>query len=422
MSAPVTREPGELHADPTHSGPGWNQVSVTWARIDGRPVVVKSGTGRHRDALRREAALLAALPDGVAVDIVRVDDGDHVTSLVTHEVTAARDPEGSAERIGHAAQACRALARLHRAGWAHGRVDSGHLLFGPDGVRLCSLGTAVSIAGHPDAGRSDISQLRALLGDRLDPRSGRTRRERRRLGQASRSVEEHLCVPEPELAALEALAGALEAMAARSTPVAIAWTGRRRAAPPPGRTRGARRSSRGRLMVSALSVMAAGVVLLAAIRIEGCDGPAWERPLAGTATAAVDRKVRSGCWAAGSTDPDVDGDGCGDDVEVDGRTIRLGRSRFQVGSPGDVARLGDWDCDGRATVLLLRPSTGELFEFREWAAPGAPVAVNPAAVVAGARTLPPPGSAACPEPAVHTDDGTDVVVEAVRSHPGASRP
>jgi hypothetical protein len=31
--------------------------------------------------------------------------------------------------------------------------------------------------------------------------------------------------------------------------------------------------------------------------------------------------------------------------------------------------VGDWNCDGQATVLLLRPSTGELFEFSNWATP-----------------------------------------------------
>ncbi|MDP9403749.1 MAG: hypothetical protein M3P85_10555, partial [Actinomycetota bacterium] len=47
--------------------------------------------------------------------------------------------------------------------------------------------------------------------------------------------------------------------------------------------------------------------------------------------------------------------------------------RYAMGRPGDVALLGDWDCDGAPTPALYRPSTGEAFVFRSWAEPGSPV-------------------------------------------------
>jgi hypothetical protein len=67
---------------------------------------------------------------------------------------------------------------------------------------------------------------------------------------------------------------------------------------------------------------------------------------------------------------DIDGDSCPDHVEIAGQFITVGDLTYQVGLPQDRLAVGDWDCDGRATALLLRPSTGELFEFLSWAKPG----------------------------------------------------
>jgi hypothetical protein len=44
--------------------------------------------------------------------------------------------------------------------------------------------------------------------------------------------------------------------------------------------------------------------------------------------------------------------------------------RWRLGQAGDDAVLGDWDCDGRATPALYRPSTGEVFLFDGFAAAG----------------------------------------------------
>jgi hypothetical protein len=41
--------------------------------------------------------------------------------------------------------------------------------------------------------------------------------------------------------------------------------------------------------------------------------------------------------------------------------------RWSVGMAGDVVTIGDWDCDGEPTPALLRPATGSVYEFGEWA-------------------------------------------------------
>ncbi|MGH9164024.1 MAG: hypothetical protein ACRDZW_00725, partial [Acidimicrobiales bacterium] len=42
-------------------------------------------------------------------------------------------------------------------------------------------------------------------------------------------------------------------------------------------------------------------------------------------------------------------------------------ARYQVGQAGDAAVRGDWACQGQATLVLLRPATGEVFAFDGWA-------------------------------------------------------
>ena len=67
---------------------------------------------------------------------------------------------------------------------------------------------------------------------------------------------------------------------------------------------------------------------------------------------------------------DINGDSCPERVVIDGQFITVGELTYQVGLPQDRLAVGDWNCDGQATALLLRPSTAELFEFSHWATPG----------------------------------------------------
>ena len=101
--------------------------------------------------------------------------------------------------------------------------------------------------------------------------------------------------------------------------------------------------------------------------------------------------------------PDVDGDGCPETIELDGRTARVGSVTVELGQDGDLVALGDWDCDGTATPALLRPDTGEVFVFPEWSLDEVvevtAVGVHPDATAISA------GGGDCPAPVLSTPDG-----------------
>ncbi len=40
--------------------------------------------------------------------------------------------------------------------------------------------------------------------------------------------------------------------------------------------------------------------------------------------------------------------------------------RYAIGLPGDLVVLGDWDCDGIATPVVVRPADGSVWAFPSW--------------------------------------------------------
>ncbi|MEX1177438.1 MAG: serine/threonine-protein kinase [Nitriliruptor sp.] len=52
--------------------------------------------------------------------------------------------------------------------------------------------------------------------------------------------------------------------------------------------------------------------------------------------------------------------------------------RYQLGEPGDVLLVGDWDCDGGQSPGLYRPATGEAFTFDGFAGEGGELESRPA--------------------------------------------
>jgi hypothetical protein len=93
---------------------------------------------------------------------------------------------------------------------------------------------------------------------------------------------------------------------------------------------------------------------------------------------------------------DVDGDGCADVVFVRNGVVSIPAGvlaaravTFEVGAPGDVVVLGDWDCDGSDTPGVYRPATGAIALFTRWPAAGspAPPAVRAAGRVNGTATV-----------------------------------
>jgi hypothetical protein len=438
---------------------------VEWATLGGRTVVVKTATGRHRGRLRREAAVLGAVAGWPATELVACEEGETTTTLITvaagtalggiHAHAAHLDagevPGPSAPSQADAWQvavsACRAVAALHASGWAHGSLGADHLLVGPRrhrrSVRCCSLSAAVSV-GDPAHARAVAADRVAVLDvvDGLltappaapDPRSGWGRR--RRLAAARRELQrwprstadpgslpdldeladriERACTPRPtstwrrrrdrsERQHRRVRRG--PSVAERTAPRRAGAGIHRRRDSGRGRPRRARRATpSGTAAVLALAV-AVGLGVGPAAAGTASDDPAPQGIRPGSASPAG----TTGCPAPSADRPDVDADGCGDRVEVDGRRITVAGTTFLIGEPGDRPAVGDWDCDGTATVAVLRPATGELFEFDRWAAPSDPVVVSPAATVAGARSLQVERRSACPRLLVERSDGTTAV-------------
>jgi tRNA A-37 threonylcarbamoyl transferase component Bud32 len=109
------------------------------------------------------------------------------------------------------------------------------------------------------------------------------------------------------------------------------------------------------------------------------------------------------CDVPQPTGPDVDGDGCPEPVELDGRTARVGTVTVELGQDGDVVALGDWDCTGTATPAVLRPSTGEVFVFPTWSLTE-PLEVDAISVVPGATGIV-AGPEPCAAPVLDTPEG-----------------
>lgn len=130
----------------------------------------------------------------------------------------------------------------------------------------------------------------------------------------------------------------------------------------------------------------------------------------------------SACGAAPSGSPadmvvDIDGDGCDDEVQIDGGVVQVAGQRWQVGGADDSVAVADWDCDGNATPAIYRPATGEVFVFPRWAGRDGPLTVEPAGIVAGGdrlATITQTADGTCPALAVEMPTGEQRAVEVTR--------
>ncbi len=73
----------------------------------------------------------------------------------------------------------------------------------------------------------------------------------------------------------------------------------------------------------------------------------------------------AGCEAPAVGARDVDGDGCAEQIEISEGFVSVDDVRYPVGAPGDQIAVGDWDCDGVATVALVQPG-GQVYLFPSW--------------------------------------------------------
>jgi hypothetical protein len=312
------------------------------------------------------------------------------------------------------------VADLHDLGIVHGRLGPSHVLIGSGGrPRVCGLSGAGAVA---DGARTsdDVAALGRMLADLIgsdaavEPIPDRRLRWRRRARwsdhhrRALLTLADQASADEPtRRPAARALAAAIQA----AVPSAVLRLANEPAADadelrladqldqlPAPRRDSARLGTRGVLGILGGVLVAGG---LAAMTARGpaaaTDAAAPTAPVAMHATDTTDTThttttrtpaaASRRCTSQRGATADVTGDGCADVVVINGPMIEFGDARFIVGEAGDIATVGDWDCDGVATPALLRRASGEVFIFPTWAERGRDVTVRAVARRAGARRL-----------------------------------
>ncbi len=345
-------------------------------------VLVKRAAGAAAAALRAEADRLRRAAHPGVVELLessgdetgwelRLAPGGRPVDL------GRRLPPAEVARVVAAAAAT--VADLHELGIVHGRIDASHVLLGAHGrVRLCGLGP-----GDPDAEPADdVAALGRLLTDLLGDGIEAEPIPDRRLQRGPRSAWLRR--------ALLLLADQASAEPASRRPTARRLAASLEALVPEPRPGPRRPVGKGRMPARAAlaATGAASVVVLAVLGMGGGS----DRPTPPPACVADPR----------------DGQGCADAVAVEGHLVVVDGVRFRVGEPGDEVVIGDWDCDGRSTPVLLRPATGEVFTFDGWA-DDRPLRAPALGTVSGAVRVRPP--AGCGSVVVDLEGGEVVELE-----------
>lgn len=345
-------------------------------------VVVRRATGPEAARLRATGERLAAAAHPGVVEVVSSHGTDEEWELSVVHAGRPVDIVGplSVEQVAAIAAALAAtLADLHAAGIVHGRIDSSHVLIGAHGRPvLCGFGPPVGLSPGPE---DDIAAVGALIVELLgvDPHTHLLPERRwsprgRRDGWDRRSlllIADHACA---EPSTRRPTARRLAAQIASVVPGASPPTAARaevEVQPPVGVADG-----RGARLPSLLgAVLGVAVLGLGALRIAE---PGVRPEVVVSAPTAPATTV-----AATTLPAELDQVA----VSVDGTAVTIGASRYQVGEPGDIVVVGDWDGDAVPTAALLRPRTGEVFVFHTWASKGGDVVVEAADRVEGAVDL-----------------------------------
>ncbi len=412
-------------------------------------MVLKSATGSGRRVLRKEAELLRGLAGPGIVASVGLRDSDDRTDLVLldggrHDLAGplALDP---AARLRALEECARSLGRLHDAGWVHGAVCGSHVVVELDGTaRWCSLGSARPIAD--DTLVEELDQLRALVESVLAaPCTDWSLADRRRWSRTGtafgravrRDRERNGGAAPPQAAAIGDMVAALHAPRSHRPrtelvpPCAEPEQASNEPAPPdrdrpirsrtepvPWRTERVRAigtalrddrpfpARRPKILVVATLLSLAAVVTTATMAIQDsssvADRSASVRSLSSSTPLGVAPKAQA---APGRTGPTATST---PSASIEGNLVRLGDSTFKVGRADDQLAVVDWNSDGTPTALLLRPASGEVFEFAEWATGNQPTSGQSLGTVPdGLEILPAPVDPdGCPGARVRRSDGS----------------
>jgi hypothetical protein len=390
---------------------------------DGRPVISKlAPPGPDADALAHEAEILRLAAHPGVIEVVAAGSTPDGGFRLDTRLAGVRTLSGLRPRVeeaaGIAAAVAATVADLHGIGIVHGAVEPGHVVLDGRGAPiLCGFGRGcrgASVAPTDDvAGLGEV--LAALVGDAAevepipDRRFGRrsswsagvARRALLNLADQARADDPGVrptarafsgavlaAIPAARLPGGEpaVTSGAAEERTADETQHPVPRSGVR--AGPPART------VRIGAAVAGLALLGYGVSATFGSAgtpdLSAPSGPgstpvpvAPAPPVMEPTTADTLRLLE--CPAIDTTGADPDGDGCLSPVTIDGGVVEVDGVRYGVGAPGDAIAIGDWDCNGSATVAAVRPATGEVFVFDGWAAPGNDLVVAASARIAGAR-------------------------------------
>jgi hypothetical protein len=335
---------------------------------EGRPLLVKEG---DVEALRREAAVLAVARHPGVVEVASEADGRLVLRWVGGRTLADLQPP--VERAAAlAASLAATVTDLHSLGVRHGRITPSRVVLDAGGRPvLCGFAGAALRGEDGPTTADDVAGiglvLRSLVGAEADlepipdSRFAPRRAWPGALRRALLTVADQATDDDPaRRPSARVLAASIADLLPAPRPVA------------PSRRR-----------FPTLVAIAAGAVVLGGIGVTSLDRGPTSR--AATPVGEAIRAIE--CPSVEEPAYDHDGDGCPSAVVVDDGVVVVDGTRYGVGRPGDRLAVGDWDCDGAATVAAVRPATGEVFVFDGWAAPTGDVVVPAAARVGGAARL-----------------------------------
>ncbi len=405
------------------------RVSVE-VSADGRAVAVKrSHEDKERARLRHEAEMLDAARHPGVVELLGINDTDTETTLTTFWLgggSIADVPAPPKRLASLGASLATTVADLHDRGVAHGRVTADHVLL--DGLgRVVLVGFADATRGEAEPPADDVAGIGEILANKLPddaspPRLRPIGADRDTIDRL-RAVVERATDPAPShRPSARALASLLAEIAGEPTSRGPIRLPRPLTTPaPPARVRlvpavVARVGRRAAVRVVTGTALIAVVATagLAAHTAFASSAPSRDQPApialvetsAPTSTSAstsaatpTATSIQPRVWPTSIPCPapigsgerhDVDGDGCPEAVTIERGAIVVDEQRFELGDAGDAIAVADWDCDGLDTAALLRPDTGEIFVFDEWASAGVSVTARLVARQADTASLAPP--------------------------------
>ena len=392
---------------------------MTVSRSADRLIAVKQVPAERAGDIEREAGMLKRLHHpGVVRFVAAVDTpgGGRAlhTEFVSSDTWATRPLTDPAERAAGVAALAAVVADLHDLGIAHCQLSPAHVLHGEDDRPvLCGLRLAAEASlsnRHGDlVALADLCHDPGLEGGPLIPKllslADATRAGRLSARELARRLDLLLAkrstAAEPIRAAGHGsggrvknrsrrrslmVAGALLAASAAALAVGIWSRGGQATSTPATIIDGAEPTDEtgNQAVGPATTGDTAAAVGLAASPTLASPEPGFSAPMVpGTVGrgfgAAPDRVGGSvdgdpGSGPSGSPLPptaDFDDRGLPENPagHETGAVLEYGGHRYVVGAPGDFVQTGDWDCDGQATPVIVRPSTGHVVLFDAWPTP-----------------------------------------------------